>query len=158
MRSSVRSALSGAAAGVIGTAAMALLMEPGPAGRLPRRYRPAKFVPQQIVEWAEARVGRPDALSPAGERRAAMLAHAGYGAAMGAAYGLLRGRVAPVPAEVAGPAWGLLVWAFGYQGWLPAAGVRPATTDHPPEQWPLPIANHAVYGLVTALAFERLGR
>jgi uncharacterized membrane protein YagU involved in acid resistance len=156
MRSWMEDALAGAAAGVLGTGAMTVLMEPGLAGRLPRRYRPSEFVPRQIVEWAEARAGRPDALSERGERRAAALAHLGYGAAMGAAYALLRRRWDALPAAGAGAAWGALVWAFGYEGWMPAAGVRPATTDHPPEQWPLPVANHLVYGVTTALAFERM--
>ena len=35
-------------------------------------------------------------------------------------------------------------------------GVRPPTTQQSRRKWPVPIVNHLVYGMATALAFERL--
>jgi hypothetical protein len=150
--------LAGALAGVFGTAAMTMLMNPGPVGRLPPGWRPAEFVPKQIIEWMERTLGAPGVLSEDQEGLAAAAAHLGYGASMGALYGLVLGRRRRIPAPLAGALWGGLVWAAGYEGWLPAVGVRPATTEHPPREWPVPIANHLLYGITTALAFERLRR
>jgi hypothetical protein len=156
MRGWERNALAGAAAGLAGTVAMTALMKPGLAGRLPDEWRPSEWVPRQIVRWMEARARRRGALDREAETGAAAAAHLAYGAAMGALYGLARGRWEAPPPALAGAAWGVLVWAAGYQGWLPALGVRPATTEHPPTQWPVPIGNHLLYGIATAAAFQRL--
>jgi hypothetical protein len=150
--------VTGALAGLAGTAAMTVLMNPGLAGALPRRWRPDEFVPKQVVQWAEAVAGRHDALGDSLENAAAALFHLGYGAGMGAIFGLLRHRTRGIPPEAAGAVWGLVVWMAGYEGWLPAAGVRPATTHQPASKWPLQIGNHLVYGMVTALAYDALGR
>jgi hypothetical protein len=154
--SPLEAALAGALAGVAGTAAMTVLMNPGLVGLLPNRWRPDEFVPRQVVQWAQVVTGRPAALTPREEGAAASIAHLGYGASMGALYGLLRPHLRELPPAAAGAAWGLLVWTAGYQGWMPAAGVRPRTTDQPPTKWPVPIGNHVVFGVVTALGYERL--
>lgn len=151
-----RNALLGAVAGAIGTAAMTSLMKPTLAGYLPAAWRPTQFVPKQIIAWTEGRAGNPHALSEDQEWGAAALAHLGYGAAMGALYGLARDRFTGMPAPLTGLLWGVGVWTFGYEGWLPVLGVRPATTQQPLRKWPVPIVNHLVYGMATALAFERL--
>jgi uncharacterized membrane protein YagU involved in acid resistance len=143
-------------AGAIGTVAMTAFMKPALAGYLPPTWRPAQFVPKQIIEWTEQPAGNPNALSEDQEQGAAVLAHLGYGAAMGALYGLARDRWTGVPAPLAGLLWGVGVWTFGYEGWLPMLGVRPATTQQPLRQWPVPIVNHSIYGMVTALTFDRL--
>jgi hypothetical protein len=151
-----RDALRGVVAGAIGTAAMTVFMNPGLVGLLPRRYRPDLFVPRQVVQWAEVMVGRPDSLPPTAERAIAGLTHVAYGATMGMAFALGPARVRRLPPAAAGALWGVTVWAAGYQGWLPAAGVRPPTTHQPPSKWPVPIGNHLVFGIVTGLAHERL--
>lgn len=145
----------GALAGVAATAVMTTLMKPGLARMLSARWRPRRWVPRQVADWLAQRIVD----QPAGTA-AATLAHVGYGAGAGAVYGLMRGqregRLPRGAAPAAGAAWGLLVWAAGYEGWMPAAGVRPATTDFPASRWPLPIANHIVYGMVTAGVMERM--
>lgn len=155
---------AGALAGALGTAVMTVLMKPGLAGHLPPRWRPAEFVPRRIVQRLERAAEQDGAAAPEhglSERQedlAAALAHLGYGATAGALYGLGRGRWSPVPAPVAGAFWGAGVWALGYAGWLPALGVRTGTVKQPPRKWLVPIANHLLYGVTTALAFERLRR
>lgn len=135
---------------------MTVFMNPGVVGKLPQRWRPNTFVPRQVVQWAEAVVGRPEALDERQEAIASAIAHVGYGATMGAIYGAIVGPRRDRSAATRGAAWGLLIWAAGYEGWMPAAGVRPATTHQPPSKWPVQIGNHIVYGVVTALANEEL--
>ena len=48
-----RNVLLGAVAGAIGTVAMTAFMKPALAGYLPPTWRPAQFVPKQIIEWTE---------------------------------------------------------------------------------------------------------
>ena len=151
-------ALVGAAAGALGTAAMTLFMKPGLVRFLPSKQQPVAFVPREIVTWAERRILGRYVLNRTQRSIASTVSHIGYGASMGAVYGMTRRRTESVPAAVAGGVWGLLVWVAGYQGWLPAAGVRPATTSQRPAKWPVPIANHVVYGISTALAYEALRR
>ena len=164
----VGQAVSGAVAGAIATAVMTTLMKPGLPRVLGPRWRPRRWVPRQVADWLLDRTGldhrprrsRDGALSDDARAAAAVLAHFGYGAAAGAVYGLVRGvrpgALAGGRVPAAGAAWGLVVWAAGYEGWMPRAGVRPATSDFPPTRWPLPIANHVVYGMVTAGVVERL--
>lgn len=172
--SMVRDALAGAVAGGLATVAMTALMEPGLPGLLDRRWRPGEFVPTQVVRWLRDVTGRRrPRRGSRGESVAAGVAHMGYGVGAGALYGVLQPRlaealpsalppaVAPAAAralshpEAVGALYGLAVWAAGYQGWMPLAGVRPATTDHRPEQWPVPIANHLLFGTVLARLFDR---
>lgn len=148
-------AATGALAGCVGAVAMVVLMEPSLAGRLGPHWRPTEFVPKQVVRWLERRSGR-TLRSEERETTAAVLTHLAYGSLVGAAYGVLRQRTPNPSAAPAGAAWGLLLWAVGYQGWMPALGVRPATTDHPPTQWPVPVANHLLYGTVLSQVYDRI--
>jgi hypothetical protein len=149
--------IAGAVAGAVGTGAMTLFMRPGVARFLSSRWRPDQFVPREVVQWGAQVAGRPRALTARQEGVVAAGAHLAYGMAMGALYGIIGGGAggarSPAPR---GAAWGLAVWAAGYEGWMPAAGVRPATTEQPPTKWPLPIGNHVVFGVVTAAVFDRI--
>lgn len=70
-----------------------------------------------------------------------LVAHFGFGAAMGAIYALLPAKVRP-----ASPIFGLGVWAVSYAGVLPATGViRPAWHDHPRRNL-FNIAVHLLWG------------
>lgn len=162
-----KDAVAGAAAGCVGSVLMITLMKPGLARWLDPSRRPREFVPRQVVRWLDGRTTLVSLRTRRQETSAAALAHIGYGAAMGAAYGVLGGAAggrghswAGELGRAAGPSaagalWGVAVWAVGYQGWMPAVGVRRATTDHPPRQWPLPIANHVLFGVVVAHVFDR---
>lgn len=150
--------LLGAAAGLTATAAMTLLMKPVVGQVLSERWRPAEFVPKQIIEWAEERLAGQQILTERQEWIAAAAAHAGYGATMGALYAVINPPGSGRTPAIDGALWGLIVWMFGYEGWMPAAGVRPATTSFPPTRWPLPILNHVLFGVVTATLLERAAK
>lgn len=156
MNTTTETAVRGAVAGAAGTAAMTMMMR-GVAPRVvPEEMRPDEFVPKKIVEWAEEQAGAPDALPDDAELKLSMVPHFGYGSGMGALYGLARDRVDGVPAPLAGALFGVAVWAIGFEGWLPALGVQPATTEQPPRKRPMPIMAHLVYGVTTAMAYEAL--
>lgn len=178
-----RDAARGALAGVAGTLVIDALMKAGqrvaPQASPPMREDPGKAV----VEQVERATGMD---LPAGVEKAGVVsAHVGYGAFMGATFGLLhlaaagaarsatgeRGGatdtdrlLAPRADEdlgdvvVEGAALGLAVWAIGYLGWLPAVGLMPPVTRQRPAQVAAPILNHVVYGLVTAGAYHAMRR
>jgi hypothetical protein len=83
---------------------------------------------------------------PRNRRRAAIeLAHWGYGAAGGAAFGLLPAPLRRAP--WAGPAYGLLVWLAFEAGIAPALGLTQARKLRLAERAAL-AADHLLYGLV----------
>ncbi len=82
--------------------------------------------------------------------------HLLYGAGAGALYGLAQDEL-ELPAVAAGVAYGLALWAAGYLGWLPAAGVLPQPWRQHPGDALTPVAAHLVYGLALG-AVERLVR
>lgn len=146
-----RGAGAGAAATVAMSAWMLLAQRAGAMGDLP---------PRRITETALDQLGvaaakqATDALS--------VLAHLGFGMAVGAVYGVARGRLPGDAggglAPVAGAAYGLLVWAASYQGFVPALGaLPPASRDRPDRPRSMALA-HLVYGgtLGAALSYRRL--
>ena len=148
----------GAVAGVIGTAAMtALGMKPGAARWLPESMLPDEFLPLKITRWVEQKARLYRRVKRTGSEAALTGAsHLGYGALAGAGYGLLRSRLDRLPSWLAGGSYGVILWAAGYEGWIPAAGIQPPTTQKPPRKWTVPVGSHLIFGLATALAFERL--
>lgn len=158
MTRSWRSTAAGATGGVVGASVMTLLMTQAAPRLLPRRMLPSRPVPLRVIDRAEELADVQ--ARPGPEKAAALAAHLGYSAASGAAYGLVARRVGTgqVPVPAAGAAFGLLVWAGSFQGLLPALGVMPRTTQHPPERWPAPLVGHAVFGVVTAVISGKLER
>lgn len=74
---------------------------------------------------------------------AAVGAHLGYGVVGGALYAILL-RKKSTPAS--GLVYGAVVWAAGYEGWLPALGILPpAHRDEPGRTWTM-LAAHLLYG------------
>ncbi len=139
--------LLGALAGIVGTAAMTAVMR-----RLHRRLPPPERYPlppreivQQVVPHATS-----DALSESGRQELTMAAHFGYGAATGALYALIR----PGDALLPGAAYGVLVWAASYLGWIPAFGILESATRHPRHRNALMVAAHLVWGATVALALR----
>lgn len=147
--------LKGLFAGITGTVAMTLALRRVLPRLLPRPARP-DFLPELVVGGMERKLMGRRRLDRHTRRVATMPAHYAYGAGAGLGYGLLRAGAAGAPPALLGTAWGLALWAASYQGWLPAAGIIPATTDRPRPQRVAPIAAHVVYGLATAYAFEAL--
>lgn len=151
------SVVRGALAGAVGTAVMTLMKEKVASRVMPAEMLPDEFAPRKVVEWVEEKAGEPHALTGPQEQKAAMAAHFAYGAGSGAVYALLRdGLMEDLPAPLAGMMFGVGLWAVGFEGWMPAAGVQEATTAKPPKKWPAPIMMHLVYGASTALAYEGL--
>jgi len=75
--------------------------------------------------------------------------HFGFGAAAGAAFGV----IAPKPLMVrlpAGLAYGAAIWGVSYMGWVPALGIMPPAERDRRDRQTVMLAAHLVYG--TALA------
>ncbi|MDB5077883.1 MAG: hypothetical protein JWO42_4062 [Chloroflexi bacterium] len=136
----VSALIDGGIGGVIGTAAMSAVMmaarKTGIMGRQP---------PEKLVEKGLDRIGvdrtreTQDAL--------AVVLHFGFGAAMGAFFGLAYRRLHPsIDAAPAGIIFGSLVWAVSYKGWIPALGVLPPPERDQPGRQQTMILAHLVYG------------
>lgn len=147
--------IKGVFAGITGTVAMTLALRRAFPRVLPPRAR-REFLPELVVAGFERKLTGEKRLEPHTRRVATMPAHYAYGAAAGLGYGLLRAGAAGAPPALLGMLWGAAIWAASYQGWLPAAGITPATTDRPPAERVAPIVAHLVFGLATAYAFEAL--
>ncbi len=87
---------------------------------------------------------------------AALLAHLGFGATTGMIYAAL--PVQRRGAASTGVAFGVLVWALSYAGWIPRlALMRPPSRDRPGRPLAM-IAAHMVYGLTMAALLRRRGQ
>jgi len=83
---------------------------------------------------------------------AALLHHFLYGAATGAVFGAAaRGR-----SMTSGAAYGVLVWAGSYLGWIPAAGILRVATRHPLRRNLLMLTVHGIWGACLAVALREL--
>jgi Family of unknown function (DUF6789) len=78
---------------------------------------------------------------------AASILHLGFGAAAGALFDpLLRGLRLPLSPVLQGVAFGTLVWAVSYAGWVPALGIMPSPRRDRPGRPQVMLAAHWVYG------------
>jgi hypothetical protein len=82
---------------------------------------------------------------------AALGAHFGFGASMGAVYGLLPERV---QTRTGGGWFGLTVWAANYAGWLPKAGLMPEPSRDRRGRPTAMIVAHWIFGRTLARAFR----
>ncbi|RCS25925.1 hypothetical protein DUT91_02560 [Phyllobacterium salinisoli] len=85
-------------------------------------------------------------------RTETVLAHFSFGAATGALYALLPRRLS------SGPAYGVLVWALSYLGWIPALCILSPATKHPMQRNLLMVAAHVVWGLALSGSLRELDR
>ena len=143
MRLITRGATSGFAGTILMTAAMLMGKVVG--------MEPGRLEPKEITENLEEKIGVRDLLPKSAFEASWVMMHFGYGATSGAAYAFARktfnfGR-RPV---LVGPAFGTLLWAFGYCGWLPLAGLYPPPTQVPKRKVAANILAHVVYGTITA--------
>jgi hypothetical protein len=147
--------LAGAAAGLAGTFVLQGLLAGSrrwvPASLPPIRQDPAEF----MVEQAESALpaARRAAVPAKGKAAAERGLHLGYGATFGMLYGLAAGEQNLL---LTGAALGLVTWAVGYLGWLPATGLMPPVTRQEPARVAGPIATHVGFGIATASAFQWL--
>lgn len=148
----MRAPIAGALAGFLATLPMTAVMS---AGR--RRLPAAERYPMPPRLITERMTGGHD--GEEAQRRLTALLHYAYGAASGAAYACLAepGRTG----AATGTAYGLLVWAGSYLGWIPAAGILHPATRHPRDRVAVMLAAHVVWGGGTGLLtrlLEETGR
>lgn len=145
----------GAISGVVGTTLMSEMLAFAKSSGL----FPAEIPQRQIVESLEKKAGIEGKL-PEGAKEAAWISqHFAYGTAAGAVYGLVQGRLRMPGAFVpAGVVFGLLLWAIGFGGWAPLAGLYPKPSEDDKRRLGAEVGEHLVYGGVTATLFWMLGR
>ncbi len=147
-----KGALSGLRGGSLGTLAMSVVMIVGQRAGLM-----GKQPPQRIAEAAVEAVGRTPhehTTKPLGA-----LAHVGFGAGMGALFGVLQRRLPTgVPDEASGVAFALAVWTVSYKGWVPAMGIMPPPERDRPGRPIVMILAHIVYGFVLGRTVASVGQ
>lgn len=127
--------LLGAIAGVVGTAAMTAAMR-----ALHRRLAPDEryaLPPREITERV-----LPERTSEQTLRTSTIASHFGYGAGMGALFALAQSR----NGTLTGAAYGMLVWAGSYFGWIPSANILTSAVQHPLRRNLLMSGVHVVWG------------
>lgn len=143
-------AATGAVAGTVATAPMSAVMllaqRLGYIGK-----QPPEEVTEAVLDAAD--VNR----SEQAENRLTILSHLLFGAATGAVFGLARRALPRTGRQVpAGVAFGLVVWATAYQGWVPAMDIMPpADEDRRGRPQSMALA-HVVFGATLALLLDRV--
>src|SRR5258705_9467837 len=84
-----------------------------------------------------------------------LLAHFGYGSAVGAVYARIADNV-PLPGAFKGVIFGLIVWAVSYLGLLPALGILRPATRQPRRRSALMIAAHVVWGAALGMLTDMI--
>lgn len=146
-QSAARRALQGAGAGIVATTAMSgvmwLAQRAGWLGEMP---------PKKIVRVAAERTDAPP--DPERDRALGGLLHYAIGAGAASLYALAGGgRAAP---RATGIGFGLLVWATGYLGLLPAARVMPMPSKDRRGRPATMIVAHVVYGYLVGRTVQAL--
>jgi len=144
--------VSGLAATAPMTAAMVAMHR-----KLPGHHR-YPLPPRRITMRVAEKLGVKHHLGEKHRTGLTMLAHFGYGAAVGTLFGLIAPRQ-PSRAIPAGVGYGLLVWSGSYLGLLPSMDLHRHAKHEPAERNGLMIAAHVVWGAaIGALApFLRSG-
>lgn len=147
--------LEGAVAGVVGGALGTVMMQQSSrvAGKLPEKIQPPALTgdPGDFVARKAAQAIKRD-LPEASQRRFARALHWVYGAFWPTAFGLaLRDRVfRRVGSSVAaGAGLGAGVWAVGYLGWLPAAGLVHPESRKKVARNATSLLSHVLYGVLS---------
>ena len=139
----------GTLAGLVGTALMTAAMLPSKKASM----SPGKVAPRQITENLLNRLRVRRHLSRPAFEASWVALHFGYGTVSGVDYALGQraiGRERPV---LEGLVFGMALWAVGYCGWLPLAGLYPPPTRLPKREVGAElIATHLIYGVSTAAA------
>ncbi|MFT3916696.1 MAG: hypothetical protein QM704_22230 [Anaeromyxobacteraceae bacterium] len=140
----MRRALAGAWDGVVATGVMSAAMwgarRAGLLGKPP---------PRHLVERALGAAGLRRHTPEAAVNALSLLAHLGFGAAAGALFEAAGRTPRALPAAVAlGCAYGGLVWAASYAGWIPALGLlAPPHRDRAGRPSAM-LGSHLVFGAV----------
>lgn len=140
MRHSIVRAARGAGAGLAATIPMSAVMFAA------QRLGPVDELDPEIITETGLEAADVEA-SESTQNLLSTLAHLGYGASVGAVYGLLSPRVRRAPL-LTGPIYGLAVCGASYQGWIPALGIAPPLSRRGPARRWMQILSHLVYGTV----------
>jgi uncharacterized membrane protein YagU involved in acid resistance len=143
-----------ALAGFVATAPMTAVMWALDRGLRNRRER---LPPEQITRNVAKKTRLDRRLGGRTKKAVSWLSHFAFGTASGAGYSILPRKLGVAP-PVKGTAYGLLVWALSYLGWLPAARILPSATRQSSRRNLAMIAAHVVWGATLALLVERLRR
>jgi hypothetical protein len=146
----LHSALDGALAGAAATLPMSAVM-----AAADRAGMMGKHPPEVIVEKGMRRSGvRADETT---EDAVTLVAHFGFGAAAGAVFGLINRRAAHRRSTwiAEGIAFGLVVYAVSYKGWIPALNILPRPEHDRPGRQPSMIAAHVVFGAALGALLSR---
>ena len=150
----MRNVLAGAAAGVVATVPMTLVMETLHERLQGEVQRP--LPPREIAEAIAVKCGVHADLSEREMQNLTLALHVGYAALTGAAFSTFVPRRTTMGAAV-GALFGLGVWATSYLGWLPLAGVRQPITYDPVARTGLMIAAHVAWGAAAGLILAGTG-
>jgi uncharacterized membrane protein YagU involved in acid resistance len=143
----VKRLLRGALAGGLATAPMSGVMmgakQLGLVGGMPPEKITAKFLNKAGIQRSRT---QQDVLATA--------THVGFGAAAGAAFGVVAPRrlIARVPL---GMAYGTAIWGVSYMGWVPALGIMPRADRDRRDRQMVMLVGHIVYGTALALMVGR---
>lgn len=130
----------GAVAGSVATTLMSLVMLVAQRLGLMGR-QPPSHIAEAALDGGEN--GRPDRTTT---KALAVLAHFAFGGASGAGYALAADAVGHEPNALSGSAFGMLVWAASYAGWVPQLGIMPPPSKDRPGRPTAMILAHLVYG------------
>jgi uncharacterized membrane protein YagU involved in acid resistance len=87
----------------------------------------------------------------------AAVLHFGFGAAAGAAFGVIAPKrlMVRVPAGVA---YGAAIWGVSYMGWVPALGIMPPAQRDRRDRQAVMLGAHLIYGTALAVMIGPRGR
>jgi hypothetical protein len=142
--------LRGAIAGAIGAACMTVI-------RMGARRRGIieKTIPQAVEEWAAARLPGADRAPPVLHHLADQLMHVGYGAVLGAFYGLGVHRRTRT-ALLRGAGYGIAIWIAGSWIALPLVGAKGAPWRRRSSENLIDVLAHVAFGTATAVVSEEM--
>jgi putative membrane protein len=135
--------INGAIAGMIATLPMTLFMLL--VGRLLPKWQHYNLPPEEITDELAERAGMKEHMDKPERVTTALIAHVGYGTAMGTIYPLFAKSVS-FPAMLKGTVFGLGVWAVSYLGLLPVLEMRTTVHHEPLQRNLLLIGAHIIWG------------
>jgi hypothetical protein len=151
-----RKVLEGAAAGLIATVPMTLLMLAWHRNLVAtQRYPLPPSLITQRVFVGFAVPGRP---APMPNWASTLAAHFGFGAVTGALFAVTPGETRRQYPVATGIGYGLCVWTASYLGWVPATGLMAPATRQPVGRNLMMIAAHVVWGATLGVVLDALSK
>ena len=152
----LKSCVEGAVAGLAGTfalwAAQTAIQKYLPDAMDPMQEDPGKFIIRKAHDSLPMRVG--EKIPEETDSMIGQFLGFFYGMTFGALYAWTRPKGGSLIGD--GLALGLICWATGYLGWLPAAGLMSPLWRQRTPQILGPIGHHIVYGVATVGVFDLL--